>query len=109
MYHKVTEFGIQVLSDPEKAKARILEALETVGGNRSAAARRLGIRHRTLMHHIENFSMLPEIQARWPRPGMQQRHITSVAYVMADKPDSHPESREKDGPFSAVSIDTDDI
>jgi len=28
---------------------------------------------------------------------------------MADKPDSHPESREKDGPFSAVSIDTDDI
>jgi len=100
----MSKFTLQALADPEKAKARIFEALETVNGNRQAAARLLGVKHRALMHRIQKLGILEQIQAKWPRPGMR-----CFAHPMTVQPDPPPKAPEKTELCGAVYIDLEDL
>jgi transcriptional regulator with GAF, ATPase, and Fis domain len=60
----ISPFGALICTDPAAARKRILDALTAARGDRSRAARALGLATpRTLYRWIERLSMWPEVDA----------------------------------------------
>lgn len=65
---EITKLGALFKFDPDAAKKVILDSLERAKGNRTHAARALGLEPRTFLRMIQYMKLRQTVEERWPWP-----------------------------------------
>jgi hypothetical protein len=61
-----TWFGLLVAEDPALAREKLAAAMAAAQGNRSGAARLLGLHHRAFVRYLDRLGVREEMDAVWP-------------------------------------------